>query len=69
MVNCEFHLLVPLPVSAFNGLRWTALVDTPTSSGFADVSVLRMDCIYLSQKFGRPLVRLSMPLRRFYQHR
>ena len=62
MVNCKFHIWVSLSVSALNGLHQITSVDISTSSRFVDVSALRMDCIYLSQKFGRPLVRWSMPL-------
>jgi len=61
MVNCKFYLLAHLLVSAFNDLHRIAPLDIPTSSRFVDVSVLRMDCIYLSQKYGKPLVRRSMP--------
>ena len=69
MVNCKFHLWASLPVSAFNGLHRIAPVDITTSSRFVDIFVLRMDCIYLSQKFGRPLVRRLIPSSRFDQHR
>lgn len=61
MVNCKFYLWAPLLVSAFNDLHWIAPLDVSTSSRFVDFSVLRMDCIYLSQKFGKPLVRRLMP--------
>jgi len=68
-VNCKFHLWTSLPVSTSNGLHLIASVDITISSRLVDVFVLRMDCIYLSQKFGRPLVRWSMPSARFDRHR
>lgn len=57
MVNCKSHIQAPSGTWV-RWPSWSTFTDIITSSTFTDFfSVLRMDCIYLSQKFGRPLVR------------
>lgn len=57
MANCKCHLWALLQVRGSGGLLGAHL-STLISFSLTDVpSALSMDCIYLSQKFGRPLVR------------
>ena len=57
MVNCKCNILAPFRVRVRPPAFLDRAIDLLISSSLTHSFHLRMDCIYLSQKFGRPLVR------------